>query len=108
MTLVKPVFTEYEKQVAREIAMHSVQPNSVLPLPETVGKPFGRLLKFARESTNPALRGVSERVQGWVQEGLIKTVQAANRITGTGEITRRFEARGIHVADVESLQFLPL
>ena len=108
MSAVKPVFTEYEQAVIRQIALHRVQPNAVHRLLDTVGKPVGRLLKFARESNNPALRGISERVQSWVQEGLIKTVQVANRITSTKDITRRYENRGIHVADGESIRYLPL
>src|SRR5688500_5514028 len=108
MSLVKPVFTDYEHEVIRKIAIHHVQPNSVHRALEMLGKPVGKLLKLARESSNPALRGVSDRIQGWVQEGLIKTIQAANRITRTSEIARRFEARGIHVANIESLRYLPL
>ena len=108
MTSVTPVFTEYERRVVREIALHQVQPNAVQRILETIGKPVGRLFQFARDSRNPALKGISDRVQGWVQEGLIKTVQAANRFTGTDEITRRAEAMDIHVADVESMRYLPM
>src|SRR5262249_51042596 len=108
MSAVKPVFTEYEQEVIHEIALHRVQPNAVQRLLDTVGKPVSRVLKFARESSNPALRGISERVQGWVQEGLIKTVQVANRMTGAKEIKRRYETRGIHLADMESVRYLPL
>jgi hypothetical protein len=85
-----------------------VQPNAVQRLLETVGKPVGKLLRLARESSNPALRGISGRVQGWVQEGLIKTIKAANRMTGSKEIQRRYAARGIHVADIEAMRYLPL
>lgn len=108
MSVVRPVFTEYETHVIHEIAQHRVQPNAVQRLLETVGKPVGKLFKFARESRNPALRGVSERVQGWVQEGLIKSVQAANRITGIQEVTRRAAARGVQVADIASMRYLPM
>jgi hypothetical protein len=75
---------------------------------ETIGRPVGRLFQFARDSRNPALKGISDRVQGWVQEGLIKTVQAANRFTGTEEVTRRVESMDIHVADIESMRYLPM
>src|SRR5438034_3966372 len=75
MSVVKPVFTEYEQEIVREIAVHRVQPNAVQRLLDTVGKPVGKILKYARESSNPALRGISDRVQGWVQEGLIKTIK---------------------------------
>ena len=108
MSVVKPVFTEYEQEIIREIAVHRVQPNAVQRLLDTVGKPVGKILKYARESSNPALRGISDRVQGWVQEGLIKTIKAGNRITGSKDIQRRYEARGIHVADLESARYLPL
>ena len=108
MSAVKPVFTEYEQEVIRQIALHRVQPNAVQRFLDTVGKPVGRILKFARESHNPALRGISEKVQGWVQEGLIKTVQMANRMTGPKDILRRYEQRGIHIADGESVRYLPL
>src|SRR6187401_1579353 len=108
MTSVTPVFTEYERRVVHEIAIHQVQPNAIQRILDTIGKPVGRLFAFARDSQNPALRGISERVQGWVQEGLIKTVQVANKYTGTEEITRRVEAMDIHVADIESMRYLPM
>jgi hypothetical protein len=108
MSAVKPVFTEYEQEIIREMAVHRVQPNAVQRLLDTVGKPVGKLLKFARESNNPALRGISGRIEGWVQEGLIKTVKAANRLTGAKEIQRRYESRGIHIADIEAARYLPL
>ena len=108
MTSVTPVFTEYERRVVHEIAIHQVQPNAIQRILDTIGKPVGRLFAFARDSQNPALRGISGRVQGWVQEGLIKTVQVANKYTGTEEITRRVEAMDIHVADIESMRYLPM
>jgi hypothetical protein len=43
-----------------------------------------------------------------VEEGLIKTFQAANHITNPREITKRYAARGVKVDDVESLRYLPL
>ena len=108
MTSVTPVFTEYERRVVREIALHHVQPNAVQRVLEAIGKPVGRLFQIARESRNPALRGISDRVQGWVQEGLIKTVQAANRLTKPEDVMRRVEAMDIHVADLESMRYLPM
>lgn len=108
MTSVTPVFTEYERRIVHEIARHQVQPNAVQRILETIGKPVGKLFQFARDSQNPALKGISERVQGWISEGLIKTVQAANRFTGTEEIIRRVEAMDIHVADIESMRYLPM
>jgi hypothetical protein len=108
MSIVEPVFTEYERRVIHEIAVHRVQPDAVQRLLETVGKPVGKVFQFARESRNPAIRGLSDRIQGWVQEGLIKTVQVANRFTGTQEITRRLEAEGVQVADIDSLRYLPM
>jgi hypothetical protein len=108
MTSVTPVFTEYERRVVHEIARHQVQPNAVQRILEAIGKPVGKLFQYARDSQNPALRGISERVQGWISEGLIKTVQAANRFTGTEEIIRRVEAMDIHVADIESMRYLPM
>jgi EcsC protein family len=108
MTSVTPVFTEYERRVVHEIAIHQVQPNAIQRVLETIGKPVGRLFQFARDSQNSTLRGISDRVQGWVQEGLIKTIQVANRYTGTEEIMRRVEAMDIHVADIESMRYLPI
>jgi hypothetical protein len=108
MNLVKPVFTEYERQVLHEIALHRLHPNSIQRILDTLGKPVGKLFQFARESRNPALRGINDRIQGWVQEGVIKTVQAASRMTGTEEIQRRIAKRGIHVADIESMRYLPM
>src|SRR5436190_8207058 len=108
MNLVKPVFTEYERQVLHEIALHRLQPNSIQRILDTLGKPVGKLFQMARDSKVPALKGINDRVQGWVHEGMIKTVQAANRMTGTEEIRRRIAARGIHVADIESMRYLPM
>ena len=108
MTSVTPVFTEYERRVVHEIALHIVQPNAVQRVLEAIGKPVGRLFAIARDSKNPALKGISDRVQGWVQEGLIKTVQAANRLTKAEDVMRRVEAMDIHVADLESMRYLPL
>jgi hypothetical protein len=108
MSLAGPVFTEYERLVIHQIAAHRVQPNAVHRLLETVGRPVGKLFKLARESQNLALRGLSEKVGGLVQEGLIKSVQAANRITGTKEITRRMEAQGIHITDLSVMRYLPM
>ena len=81
MSHVSPVFTEYEQRVIREIATHRVQPHAVQRILDTVGKPFAKLLQAGRDSKNRAVRGVSDRIQGWVEEGLIKTFKAANRIT---------------------------
>src|SRR4030095_505646 len=108
MTSVTPVFTEYESRVVREIALHHVQPNAVQRVLETTRNPVGMLFQIARESKNPALRGISDRVQGWVQEGLIKTVQAATKLTKPEEVMRRVEALDIHVADLESMRHLPM
>jgi hypothetical protein len=108
MNLVKPVFTEYERQVLHEIALHRLQPNSIQRILDTLGKPVGKLFQLARESKNPALRGINDRIQGWVQEGVIKTVQVASRMTRTEEIQRRIARQGIHVADIESMRYLPM
>ena len=109
MSHVSPVFTEYEQQVIRELAIHRVQPNAVRRLLEGAGKPMAKLLKFARSSNNRALRGLSEHVHGWIEEGLIKTFRAANKLANTKDIARRYAERGIHVGeDFESLRYMPL
>lgn len=108
MSLAKPVFTEYEQTVIRQIAMHRVRPNLMQRMLAKAGKPVVKLLQMGRESNLPAIRGISDRVEGWVQEGLIKTIQMANHITGTQEITRRFAKRGVHANDIESLRYLPI
>ncbi len=108
MSHVSPVFTDYEQKVLRQIAVHKVQPHAVQRMLETVGKPFSRLLHAGRDSNSRAIRGITERVHGWVEEGLIKTFKVANRITNPDEITRRFAKRGMKVDDVESLRYLPL
>lgn len=108
MSHVSPVFTEYERQVIRDIAVHKVRPHAVQKILETVGKPFGKLLQAGRDSKNPALRGVTARIHGWVEEGLIKTFKAANFITNPREITRRYAAKGMRVDDIESVRYLPL
>ena len=109
MTYVSPVFTEYEQQVIREIAVHRVQPNAVHRFLETAGRPVARLLSLGRNSNNKALRGLAEHVHGWIEEGLIKTFKAANKLANTKDISRRYEKRGIHIGnDFESLRFVPL
>src|ERR1051325_3576342 len=107
MSHVSPVFTEYEQQVVRELAVHRVQPNAIHRLLEGAGRPMAKLLNIGRTSRSRALRGLAEHVHGWIEEGLIKTFRAANRLTNTKEISKRFEARGIHVGeDFESLRYM--
>jgi hypothetical protein len=109
MGSVSPVFTEYEQQVIRELALHRVQPNAVQRLLDKAGRPMARLLTIGRRSNNRALRGASRHIHGWIEEGLIKTFRAANRLANTHDISRKYAARGIHVGqDFESLRFLPL
>src|SRR5436190_17477900 len=109
MTHVAPVFTEYEQQVIRELAVHRVQPNAVHRLLEGVGKPITKLFEFGRNSRSKTLRGLSDHIHGWIEEGLIKTFRAANRIANTNDISKRYAGRGIHVGDdFESLRFMPL
>ena len=106
---MSPVFTEYEQQVVRELAVHRVQPNAVHRLLEGVGKPMTRLLNFGRKSNSKALRGLANHLHGWIEEGLIKTFRAANRLANTKGISRRFAARGIHVgSDFEWIRYMPL
>ena len=109
MSHVAPVFTDYEQQVIRELALHRVQPNAVHRLLEGVGKPVSKLMNFGRNSQSRALRGLSDHIHGWIEEGLIKTFRAANRLANTKDISKRFEARGIRIGeDFESLRFMPL
>ncbi len=109
MTHVAPLFTEYEQQVLRELAVHRVQPNAVHRLLEGAGRPMSKLLNIGRNSKNRALRGLFEHVHGWIEEGLIKTFRAANRLANTRDISKKFAARGIHVDDnFESLRYMPL
>ncbi len=109
MSHVSPVFTEYEQQVVRELAVHRVQPNAVHRLLEGAGRPIAKLLKFGRASNNKALRGLADHVHGWIEEGLIKTFRAANRLANSKDISKRYAARGIHAGpDFESLRFMPL
>src|SRR5215468_4736504 len=109
MTHVAPVFTDYEQQVIRELALHRVQPNAVHRLLEGVGKPVAKLMNIGRNSQSRALRGLSDHIHGWIEEGLIKTFRAANKLANTKDITKRFEARGIRIGeDFESLRFMPL
>jgi len=108
MSLAKPVFTEYEQSVIHEMAVHRVRPNMVQRILATAGKPVAKLLQMGRDSGHPAVRGVSDRVHSWVQEGLIKTVHTANHITGTQEIIRRFGKMGIHTENPESFRYLPM
>src|SRR2546426_6888980 len=109
MNDVSPVFTEYEQQVIRELAVHRVQPNAVRRLLEGVGRPLSTLLNLGRNSKNRALRGLADHVHGWIEEGLIKTFRVANRLANTKDISRKYAARGIHVEDnFESLRYMPL
>jgi hypothetical protein len=109
MSHVAPVFTEYEQHVIRELALHRVQPNAVHRLLESAGKPVAKLMNFGRKSQNRALRGLSDHIHGWIEEGLIKTFRAANKLAPTKDIAKRYAARGIQVGeDFESLRFMPL
>ena len=109
MSHVSPVFTEYEQQVIRELAVHRVQPNAVQRLLEGVGKPVAKLMNFGRNSQSRALRGLADHVHGWIEDGLIKTFRVANKLANTKDISKRFAARGIRVGDdFESLRFMPL
>src|SRR5215467_7731868 len=109
MTYVAPVFTEYEQQVIRELAVHRVQPNAVHRLLEGAGRPVARLLRIGRDSNNRAVRGLTAHVRGWIEEGLIKTFRAGNKLANTKDISRRFEKRGINIGtDFASLRYVPL
>jgi hypothetical protein len=108
MNHVSPVFTEYEQDVIRQIALHRVQPNAIQRLLETLGRPVGKLMQIGRESNNPAVRVLSKHVYGWIEEGLIKTVKFANKLTSPKDIARRFEANGLHIDSIESLRYMPL
>jgi hypothetical protein len=108
MSHVSPLFSEYERQVIREMATHKVQPHAVQRVLDAVGKPFSRLLHAGRDSKSRTLRGVTDRVRSWVEEGLIQTFKAANSITNPKDITNRYAKRGMRVDDVESLRYLPL
>ena len=109
MTHVAPLFTEYEQQVLRELALHRVQPNAIHRLLDGAGRPMSKLLNIGRNSKNRALRGLAEHVHGWIEEGLIKTFRAANRLANTGDISKKFAARGIHVeGNFDSLRYMPL
>lgn len=108
MTTVLPVFTEYEHKVIREMARHQAHPDAVRRFLEAIGKPASQLLKAGRRSQNAALRGLSEQVQGWIEDGLIKTFRAANILSNTNDILKRHAARGIKLNDIDSLRYLPL
>ena len=109
MNDVSPVFTEYEQQVIRELAVHRVQPNAVRRLLDGVGRPLSTLLNLGRNSKSRALRGLADHVHGWIEEGLIKTFRAANKLANTKDISKKYAARGIHVGDdFESLRYMPL
>jgi hypothetical protein len=109
MAPVVPVFTEYEQHVIRELAVHRVQPNAIQRLLDGVGKPMAKLMNFGRKSQNRTVRGLSDHIHGWIEEGLIKTFRAANKLANTKDIERRYAARGIQVgSDFDSLRFMPL
>jgi hypothetical protein len=109
MSHVSPVFTEYEQQVIRELALHRVQPNAVHRVLESVGKPMAKLLSIGRHSQNRTVRALTDHVHGWIEEGLIKTFRAANKLANPKDISKRYAARGIHIGnDFESLRYMPL
>ena len=109
MTPVSPIFTEYERRVIRELAIHRTQPNTLHRLLEGAGRPVARLLKIGRESNSKAVRGLTAHVHGWIEEGLIKTFRVANHLTNTKDISRRYSKRGINIGDdFESLRYVPL
>jgi hypothetical protein len=109
MTHVAPVFTDYEQHVIRELAVHRVQPNPIQRVLDTVGKPMAKLMNLGRKSQNRTVRGLSDHIHGWIEEGLIKTFRAANKLANTKNIAKRYASRGIQVGnDFESLRFMPL
>jgi len=109
MNQVSPVFTEYEQQVIRELASHRIQPNAMQRVLEGVGKPVAKLMNFGRKSQNRTVRGLSDHIHGWIEEGLIKTFRAANKLSNTKDIAKRYAARGIQVGDdFETLRYMPL
>ena len=109
MSHVAPIFTEYEQQVIRELAVHRIRPNAVQRLLDGVGRPVTKLMSIGRKSQNKALRGFADHVHGWIEEGLIKTFRAANKLANTKDIARKYAARGIQVGeDFESLRYMPL
>ena len=109
MSHVSPVFTDYEQQVVRELALHRVQPNAIQRLLEGAGKPMAKLMNLGRNSQSRALRGIADHVHGWIEEGLIKTFRVANRLANTKDISKRYAARGIQIGeDFDSLRFMPL
>src|SRR5437867_6728239 len=100
MSHVAPVFTEYEQQVIRELAVHRVQPNAVQRLLEGVGRPMSKLLKIGRHSRSKTLRGLSDHIHGRIEEGIIKTFRVANSIANTKDISKKYAGRGIHVSEI--------
>src|SRR5215510_12022021 len=99
MSHVSPVFTEYEQHVIRELALHRVQPNAIQRVLDKVGKPVTKLMDFGRKSQNRTVKRLSDHVHGWIEEGLIKTFRAANRLANTKEVAKRYASRGIRVGD---------
>src|SRR5207244_6623062 len=70
---------------------------------------MSKLLNVGRNSKNRRLRGLSDHLHGWIEEGLIKTFRAANKLANTKEIAKRYASRGIQVGDdFESLRYMPL
>ena len=68
-----------------------------------------KLMNLGRTSQNRTVRSLSDHLHGWIEEGLIKTFRAANRLANSKDIAKRYAARGIKVGDdFESLRFMPL
>jgi hypothetical protein len=108
MNLVKPVFTEYERQILQGVSWRRIHPPSIQRFLDAAGKPVGRLFQMARDTRNPLVQGISDRVRGWVQEALIQTVRTASRMTSSREVLRRARTRGIPAPEISSLRYLPI
>jgi hypothetical protein len=66
-------------------------------------------MNLGRRSSNRTVRSLSDHVHGWIEEGLIKTFRAANKLASTKDIARRYASRGIQVGnEFESLRYMPL
>jgi len=47
---------------------------------------MARLLNSGRQSNSRALRGLADQIHSWIEEGLIKTFRAANKLANTKDI----------------------
>jgi len=108
MTPATNILTEYEADVLKEISTHRVRPNAVERLLEGLGRPVGYFLKAGRESDNRLVRGMSDRIEGLIEDSIIGTIKIARRWTADERVVEAFRRRGYELESLSCARQLPL